>query len=59
MSGKKRYPLFILFYMAFEKEAHVLYVSSCFDLGAVPDDRRPRWPNFKQNEEFYNITIFF
>ena len=29
----------------------------CF--GAVPDDRRPRWPNFKQTEEFYNITIFF
>ena len=27
--------------------------------GAVPDDRRPRWPNFKQTEEFHNITIFF
>ena len=25
----------------------------------VPDNRRPRWPNFKQTEEFYNITIFF
>ena len=24
-----------------------------------PDNRRPRWPNFKQTEEFYNITIFF
>ena len=23
------------------------------------DNRRPRWPNFKQTEEFYNITIFF
>ena len=25
----------------------------------VPDNRRPRWPNFKQTEEVYNITIFF
>ena len=25
----------------------------------VPDNRRPKWPNFKQTEEFYNITIFF
>ena len=24
-----------------------------------PDNRRPRWPNFKQTEEFYNIKIFF
>ena len=25
----------------------------------VPDNRRPRWPKFKQTEEFYNITMFF
>ena len=27
--------------------------------GAVPDDRSPRWSNFKQTEEVYNITVFF
>ena len=25
----------------------------------VPDNRRPRWPNFEQSEEVYNITVFF
>ena len=25
----------------------------------VPDNPRPRWPNFKQSEEVYNIMVFF
>ena len=43
----------------------VLYSLSCLvfkvqsQMTDDPDNRRPRWPNFKQTEEFYNITIFF
>ena len=36
---------------------HLLELSYV-DQGAVPDDRSPRWPNFKQTEEVYNITVF-
>ena len=25
----------------------------------VPDNQSPIWPNFKQTEEVYNITMYF
>ena len=55
--GKPSSQKFVSFLLYYMQEETVAEVQS--QMTEVPDNRSPRWPNFKQSEEVYNITVFF